>query len=117
MRGRRLALSAALVGAVVVGSVATIAVWGGHRTSASTPPPPVSTATIVRTDLTTSTLTEGTLGYAPTDPVVNQMAGTYTSLPAPGTTITRARSSTGWTIFRSFSWRARYRHGGASFSG
>jgi peptidoglycan hydrolase-like protein with peptidoglycan-binding domain len=39
------------------------------------------------TDLTTTVLTEGTLGFAPTDPVVNGLTGTYTALPATGTTI------------------------------
>jgi peptidoglycan hydrolase-like protein with peptidoglycan-binding domain len=32
-------------------------------------------------------LTAGTLGYAATSPVVNQLAGTYTALPAPGQAI------------------------------
>jgi hypothetical protein len=76
-----------LVGAAAIGSVATIALWGGNVTSVSTAPPPVTTAPVVRTDLATTTLTEGTLGYAPTDPVVNRVAGTYTALPAPGQTI------------------------------
>ena len=42
---------------------------------------------MVRTDLATSVLTGGTLGYAPTDPVVNHIGGTYTALPAIGSTI------------------------------
>jgi hypothetical protein len=47
----------------------------------------VATTAIVRTNLSTSILTEGTLGYAPTNPIVNLIAGTYTSVPTPGTTI------------------------------
>jgi hypothetical protein len=49
----------------------------GHET-------PVQLAAVVRTDLTTTVLTAGTLGYAQTDPVVNQLAGIYTALPSPG---------------------------------
>ncbi len=49
------------------------------------PPPPRhhrrTTATVVRTDLATTVLTGGTLGYVPTDPFVNQLAGTYTQIP------------------------------------
>jgi len=45
----------------------------------------------VRTNLATTVLTEGTLGYAPTLPIVNQIAGTYTWLPAPGTRIRAGR--------------------------
>jgi hypothetical protein len=52
----------------------------------------VATASIVRTNLTTSVLTEGTLGYAPTNPIVNLIAGTYTSVPTPGTTIEAGQS-------------------------
>jgi peptidoglycan hydrolase-like protein with peptidoglycan-binding domain len=47
----------------------------------------VSTATVVRTDLATTVLTGGTLGYAGARPVINQLAGTYTGLPAAGQTI------------------------------
>ncbi len=88
MSGRRIRRSAALIGAAVVGSVSTVAVWGRTTTSASTSPSPsVSTATIARTDLVTTTLTEGTLGYASSSPVVNRTTGTYTWLPGPGSTI------------------------------
>jgi hypothetical protein len=85
---RRLAFVGLLVLGAAVGSFATITVWGGS--SAAVPaPPPVTTATVMRTDLVTTTLTEGTLGYSPTDPVVNRMTGTYTELPASGTTVQR----------------------------
>ena len=74
----------ALAAAAVIGSVATIAVWGGKSTSGQSAPRPTATAQIVRTNLTTSVLTEGTLGYAPTNPVVNLIGGTYTAGPTPG---------------------------------
>jgi hypothetical protein len=47
----------------------------------------VSTATVVRTDLNSTVLTAGKLGYAPTNPLVNRVAGTYTVLPTVGTRI------------------------------
>jgi hypothetical protein len=81
---RRLVLVAVVLGAAVAGSVATIAVRGGSAATTTAGLPPLSTATITRTTLATTELTEGTLGYAPTEPVVNRIAGTYTALPAPG---------------------------------
>jgi hypothetical protein len=87
VRRRRAIEIAALAAAAVIGSVATIAVWGGKSTSGQSAPRPTATAQIVRTNLTTSTLTEGTLGYAPINPVVNLIGGTYTAVPTPGSTI------------------------------
>ena len=87
MTRRRSAAAGALLGAAAIGSVTTIALWGGRSTMAAPSPPSVTTASVVRTDLATTTLTEGTLGYAPTNPVVNRLAGVYTALPAPGTAI------------------------------
>jgi hypothetical protein len=83
---RQLALVATMVGAAVIGSVATITLR--HATPvALPPPPPVSTTGVVRTDLVTTVLTEGALGYAPSEPVINQVVGTFTALPAPGTMV------------------------------
>jgi hypothetical protein len=73
-----------LFAAAVIGSVATVALQGGRPSSGQAAPRPVATATVVRTNLTTNALTEGTLGYEPTNPIVNQMNGTYTSVPTPG---------------------------------
>jgi hypothetical protein len=42
---------------------------------------------VVRTDLATTVLTAATLGYAPTQPVVNKLSGTYTELPPVGAVI------------------------------
>lgn len=86
MRYRRLALGAGLAGAAIIGGVATSAVRGDTAVPTATPPP-VSTSTIVRTDLAATILTGGTLGYAPTQPLVNHVAGTYTQLPPVGATI------------------------------
>jgi hypothetical protein len=87
MSGRRGIQVAVLVVAAVVGSVTTIALWGGRTSSAHTSPERLATAEVVRTNLTTSELTEGTLGYEPTSPVVNLLTGTYTALPSPSAVI------------------------------
>src|SRR6516165_3873784 len=80
-------LAAGLLAAAATGVVATIAVRGGQAPASPPAPPPVTTATVVQTNLATTVLTAGTLGYAATSPVVNQLTGTYTALPAPGQAI------------------------------
>lgn len=67
--------------------VAAVAVRGGQAPAGPPAAPPLTTATVVRANLATTVLTAGTLGYAATDPVVNQLAGTYTSLPSAGQAI------------------------------
>jgi peptidoglycan hydrolase-like protein with peptidoglycan-binding domain len=83
----RAAIPASLAGAAVAGAVVTVALRGGTPAPAAAKPPPVSTATVTRTNLVTTVLTAGTLGYAPTRPVVNQLTGTYTWLPPVGSKI------------------------------
>ncbi len=80
-------LGVALVVAALCGAGVTIALRGTPAPAAPNPPP-MSTATVVRTDLTSSVLTEGTLGYGPSPPVVNQLGGTYTSV-LPAATVVR----------------------------
>ncbi len=92
---RSIIITAAILAAAIVGSVATIAVRGGSSVPAAPKPPPVTTATVVRTTLADSVLTAGTLGYAPTDPVVNRLTGTYTQLPSVGTVV-----SAGQVLYR-----------------
>jgi Putative peptidoglycan binding domain len=86
--GRRLTVPAVLAATAAVGAVTAVAVRGGG-TAAAAPPAPIrlATARVVVTDLSTTTLTAGTLGYAPTQPLVNRLAGTYTWLPAAGSSI------------------------------
>jgi peptidoglycan hydrolase-like protein with peptidoglycan-binding domain len=84
---RQAGIAAGLLAAAIAGVVATVAVRGGQAPVGPPAAPPVTVATVVRTDLATTMLTGGTLGYAATDPVVNQLAGTYTALPRPGQTI------------------------------
>jgi len=92
VKRRRLAGPGLLAGGVVAGAVAAVAVRGGTPAPAAPPPPPVSTATVVRTNLAATVLTAGTLGYVPTRPVVNRVAGTYTWLPAAGQQIRPGRA-------------------------
>lgn len=79
-----LATSGGLAGAAAAGAVAMMAVAGGTPAPAAPAAPPVTTARVTRTNLVTTVLTEGTLGYAVSRPVVNQLTGTYTQLPRPG---------------------------------
>lgn len=87
---RRRALSGSLAAAALAGAIVTIAVRGGQTAPAAPAPPRLSTATVTRTTLVTTALTNGTLKYAATRPVVNVVSGIYTWLPRPGVTI-RAR--------------------------
>lgn len=84
---RRLAVASGLIGAAMVGSVVTVALVGGPSVAAAPGTLPTATATVVRTNLADTQLTEGTLGYAATDPVLNRVSGTYTALPDPGATV------------------------------
>jgi len=77
-------LAVALAGAALAGAVAAIAVRGGQAAPAAPAPPGLATVTVVRTNLVTTALTGGTLGYVPARPVVNQVPGIYTWLPRPG---------------------------------
>ena len=65
-----------------------------RRRPAAPNPPPVGTATVVRTNLATTVLTEGTLGYTPSPPVVEpDDRDLHAVLLAAGTRrATRARS-------------------------
>jgi hypothetical protein len=86
MRRRPVIWSGALVAAAIVGVVVTLAVRGNPAPAAPATLPS-TTAVVVRTDLSSTVLTAGTLDYAPTAPVVNRMAGTYTWLQAPSTEV------------------------------
>jgi peptidoglycan hydrolase-like protein with peptidoglycan-binding domain len=88
---RALAVPALVTAAAVTGAVVTVAVRGGAAAPAAAAPPPPSTATVVRTNLATTVLTEGTLGYAATRPIVNQLTGTYTWVPGAGSRIRAGR--------------------------
>ena len=90
--GRRrgwLATSGGLAGAAAAGAVAMVAAIGAPAPAAPAAPP-VTTARVTRTNLVSTVLTEGTLGYAASRPLVNQLTGTYTQLPRPGRRIVPA---------------------------
>jgi peptidoglycan hydrolase-like protein with peptidoglycan-binding domain len=89
---RALAVPALVTAAAVTGAVVTVAVRGGAAAPAAAAPPPPATATVVRTNLATTVLTEGTLGYAPTLPIVNALGGTYTWVPVSGSRIRPGRA-------------------------
>jgi peptidoglycan hydrolase-like protein with peptidoglycan-binding domain len=86
---RRFVVPAAVIAAGITGVVATVALTGGTGSAAgaATRRERVTTATVRLTNLSTKVLTAGTLGYAPARPITNQLAGTYTHLPAAGTVI------------------------------
>jgi peptidoglycan hydrolase-like protein with peptidoglycan-binding domain len=86
-RRRQGVLAASLAAAAVAGAVAAVAVRGGPAASAAPAPPRVGTATVVRTNLVSTALTGGTLGYAPARPLLNLVTGIYTWLPRPGALI------------------------------
>jgi hypothetical protein len=80
-------LPVSLAGAALAGAVVAVAVRGGQAAPAVPAPPQLSTATVTRTNLVTTALTNGLLGYAATRPVVNMASGIYTWLPRPGASI------------------------------
>ena len=85
---RRGTLPALLAAAAVAGAVVTVSVRGGQAAVPAAPAQPrPATAAVVRTDLVATALTGGTLGYAAARPVVNQLPGTYTWLPRPGSAV------------------------------
>ncbi len=85
---RRVAVSAAVAAAGLTGVVATVALTGGVASPApTTSRVRVSTAAVRMTNLATTVLTAGTLGYAAARPLTNQLTGTYTYLPAAGSVI------------------------------
>jgi peptidoglycan hydrolase-like protein with peptidoglycan-binding domain len=93
---RTTATAAGLIAATAAGAVAAVSLTGAraepsgqHGTS------PLATAAVERRDLAASVLTEGTMGYRASTPVVNGMAGTYTWLPRPGRVV-----EPGGTLYR-----------------
>jgi len=84
MRG---ALAVSLAAAALAGAVTAVAVRGGQAAPAAPAPPRPATAAVVRTNLVTTALTGGTLGYAAARPVVNLAAGIYTWLPRAGAVV------------------------------
>ncbi len=83
---RATAKGVALVAAALCGALAAVALRGSPSPAAPNPPA-TATATVRLTNLATTVLTQGTLGFTPSPPVVNRITGTYTSVLAPGTVV------------------------------
>ncbi|MGO8961654.1 MAG: peptidoglycan-binding domain-containing protein [Streptosporangiaceae bacterium] len=86
MRRSQAAWGVALTCAAAAGAVAAVSLTGAPSAPAAIAPG-MTVAKVVRTNLAATVLTEGTLGYRPTAPVINAMSGTYTWLPRPGRVI------------------------------
>lgn len=85
---RRVWRKAALITlAVAVGAGAALDVRGSSSPSVQGGRPHLTTATAVRTDLTTTVLTPATVGYPATAPVIDAASGVYTALPPVGAVI------------------------------
>jgi hypothetical protein len=78
--------AAALVAAALCGAAVTVALRGTPAPAAPNPPP-LGTTSVLRTDLASTVLTEGTLGYTTIPPVVNNLSGIYTNVLASGTVV------------------------------
>jgi peptidoglycan hydrolase-like protein with peptidoglycan-binding domain len=65
---------------------------GNGAAAASTPQTPAATATVTRTELTTTESVNGTLGYTGSHDITGQAHGTLTALAAEGTTVTRGQT-------------------------
>jgi hypothetical protein len=83
MRGVR---ALAVVGvAIMVGAVAVRVTHRGARAATTLPNDVnVTTTRVVRTDLVATEQIDGALEYAPAAPVVDELPGTYTAMPAEG---------------------------------
>jgi hypothetical protein len=87
----RTAVVAVVAALVAAGSA--VAWWLGSPRDDTHAPASVAvdTVAVVRTTLTTTTQLSGTLGYAGTYSLVDELPGTITALPAPGHLIQRGR--------------------------
>jgi peptidoglycan hydrolase-like protein with peptidoglycan-binding domain len=77
--------------AAVGGGTAVVVEHNQGRPPAVAAAVTTGTATVVRTDLTTTIQFNGTLDYADAYTVANQATGTYTALPTPGQVISRGQ--------------------------
>ncbi|MFC0540255.1 peptidoglycan-binding protein [Kutzneria chonburiensis] len=83
--------TAVLVVVLGTGSVVVLANSSEAQTPVA-PPPPVATATVNKADLSEQEDAGGTLGYGAETDVNGRKAGTITSLPSAGATITQGQS-------------------------
>jgi peptidoglycan hydrolase-like protein with peptidoglycan-binding domain len=95
---RRLAAAAAIVVAIVVVAAVVLLSTGSspHRPAGTGVPAGQTTAEVTRRTLTESSTVDGTLGYGATLELYDRLSGTFTWLPAVGTTI--GRGGTLWRV-------------------
>jgi hypothetical protein len=91
MRARTIGISAA-VAAVAAGGIGGAVIESHGGATATTTPPPAATATVTRTDLSTTENVSGTLQYTGSHPVTTQAHGTLTALADEGSTVTRGQT-------------------------
>jgi Putative peptidoglycan binding domain len=93
-RARRAGVAASVLvpAGVAAGIFAGLSSARSGHTSSAAGAVPVATATVVRTDLTNTTQVDGSLGYAGSYTISNQVTGTaYTALPGAGRTVRRGQ--------------------------
>jgi hypothetical protein len=95
VRRRAAGVAAGLAAASAAGAVAAVSLTGAQAAPSAPVPSRLTTAAVLRTNLTATVLTEGALGYLAARPVVNAGTGTYTWLPGPGQII-----SSGGLLYR-----------------
>ncbi len=87
---RKIAPAVVVAFVVVVGATAAVLSAEPRHSAVNAATVATTTATVIRTDLSTTTQAAGTLGYAGSYQIVNQTVGTaITGLPAPGERIDR----------------------------
>jgi hypothetical protein len=94
MADRMLRVGAVVLAVVVFGGGTVIVVERLAPSAASAPVTAsvaIGTATVVRTDLSTTTQVDGTLGYAGSYLLDDQATGVYTALPEPGSVLQRGQ--------------------------
>jgi peptidoglycan hydrolase-like protein with peptidoglycan-binding domain len=88
MTRARLVLAGAALAAAVVAGILLLG-RSTDETTAASGPVSVTTAEVVRRDLAETDTFDGTLGYASSRPVVNQLPGTITALAEEGSVVKR----------------------------
>ena len=93
-RSKKRLLGGGVAVAVVAIGVGAVLIVSAHAHKPAGPPAAaqVSTATVVRTNLSNSQSLPGTLGFGPPSTVTGKGTGTITSLPQAGTTISRGQA-------------------------
>ncbi len=96
-RKRSAGVAAVLLAAIAVAAVVLLSSSSSpHRTAGTGVPAGQTTAEVTRRTLTESSTVDGTLGYGATLELYDRLTGTFTWLPAVGTTV--GRGGTLWRI-------------------